>query len=331
MYKFKKLLHYLLFALTAFLAGCACVDPLEPLNRQIFAFNMVLDRTLFRPIARAYDKAVPPVIACHIGNFFDNIDDVTNVANNLLQFKLLDAWSDAWRVAFNTTFGFLGFFDVATCAGLPKHHQDFGLTLARYGFVNSTYLMVPFFGPSTIRDTIGWAVDWRYLSVWPYIEPTYLRYGLYGLRLVHKRAALLPADQLIDDALDPYVFVRDAYLQKRECDIKSICPPCETPDKNSPQDNDDTFVSETSDGKSDSNDPFISDEAENKSDSQDPFVAEQGSKKSDNNDPFVSESGKDKGQDKNDPLASKEPVRKEKVNKNRKASIPAGGDPFEAP
>ncbi len=241
----------LLFTLSA----CKTVDPLEPLNRKIFCFNMALDRAIFRPVAKAYDKIVPAPLVCGIGNFFDNIDDITNIANEILQFKFCDAWSDVWRVGFNSTVGLFGLFDVATCAGLPKHHQDFGLTLARYGFVCSTYLMVPFFGPTTIRDSIGWFVDWNYLSIWPYIEPKSLRYGLYGLRLVHKRAMLLPADKLIDEAVDPYIFVRDAYLQKRECDIKAICPctgsnapeaatPAETNAKASPtaKDDDDTFV-----------------------------------------------------------------------------------------
>jgi phospholipid-binding lipoprotein MlaA len=246
--------------LSLLLSGCACVDPLEPLNRKIFVFNMALDKAIFRPVATAYDRVVPAPVACSIGNFFDNIDDVTNIANNVLQFKFYDAWSDAWRVGFNTTFGLLGLFDVASRAGLPKHHQDFGLTLARYGFVNSTYLMVPFFGPSTIRDTAGWFVDWNYLSVWPYIHPKEARYGLYGLRLVHKRACLLPADKLIDDALDPYVFVRDAYLQKRDADIRCICPP----DPNPPEthesvDKDDTFIPDGETNK-DSADPFVSDE-----------------------------------------------------------------------
>ncbi len=273
--------------LLLFLAGCECIDPLEPLNRQFFAFNMVLDRSLLRPVAKVYDKVVPPYVACRVGNFFDNIDDLTNIANNALQFKLLDAWSDCWRFAFNTTFGLLGLYDVATCAGLPKHHQDFGLTLARYGFVNSMYLMVPFFGPSTLRDTIGWTVDWRYLSPWPYIRPNSLRYGLYGLRLVHKRAGLLAADPLIDDAMDPYLFVRDAYLQRRECEIKSICPPpCEDSPEKAKDDpkkaGDDTFVAEddAKGGNADPNDTFVPEE-ENKSSSQasdDPFVDDEAPK-----------------------------------------------------
>lgn len=291
----------ILMAIFLCISGCACVDPLEPVNRKIFCFNMFLDRSFLRPIAGIYDEAVPPVIACHIGNFFDNLDDITNIANNALQFKLLDAWSDAWRFAFNTTFGILGLFDVATCAGLPKHHQDFGLTLARYGFVNSTYLMIPFFGPSTLRDSIGWAVDWRYLSIWPYIEPAELRYSLYGLRLVHKRAALLPADKLIDEALDPYVFVRDAYLQKRACDIRSICPPSDEPlpGQAATQDPNDTFVSDGNDSSANGDDTFVpeGDEPTSKTDSDDTFVADDADSSSKKTEPVKSSSPVPKGDD----------------------------------
>lgn len=270
----KIIKRYCLFFLVFFASGCAYVDPFEPVNRQIFTFNMIFDRAIFRPVARAYDKTVPTPVAACISNFFDNLDDLTNIANNALQFKLLDAWSDVWRFGFNTTFGLFGLFDVASCAGLPKHHQDFGLTLARYGFVNSPYLMIPFFGPSTIRDTVGWTIDWRYLSIWPYIEPRSLRYGLYGVRLVQKRVFLLPADKLIDDALDPYLFVRDAYLQKRNCDIQSICPHGEET-KQIDKPSDDTFVPEESKASKNSN-PV--EKAEKKT---------QTSKQQDPSDPFV--------------------------------------------
>lgn len=258
-----KIKIILFLSISLFIAGCSCCDPFEPLNRKIFAFNMVIDKALFRPVARAYDCVVPAPIVCSIGNFFDNLDDVPNVANNILQFKFYDAWSDLWRLAFNTTFGVLGLFDVATCAGLPKHHQDFGLTLARYGFTCSPYLVVPFFGPTTIRDTVGWSVDWRYLSIWGILEPTSLRYGLYGLRLVHKRAALLAADKLIDESLDPYIFVRDAYLQKRDCDIKNLFPQCanQTSDKTKQGDAGDTFIAENSDSHH-TDDTFVPDEGE---------------------------------------------------------------------
>lgn len=283
---------FILFALLA-LVGCACVDPLEPVNRKIFCFNMALDRGLFRPIAKAYDKVVPAPIACGIGNFFDNIDDVTNVANNILQLKFLDAWSDVWRIAFNTTLGIGGLFDVATCAGLPKHHQDFGLTLARYGYAHSIYLMIPFFGPSTVRDTIGWTVDWRYLSVWPYIEPKELRYGLYGLRLIHKRALLLCADKLIDEAIDPYVFVRDAYLQKRDSEVKCVWPyECDNGSvktaskEDATKDKDDTFVEDDNDKTSaDKDDPFVDEDGNN--DSKKETNTKPSSPKSSSDDPFV--------------------------------------------
>jgi phospholipid-binding lipoprotein MlaA len=275
MHKILRITRALVLTLTLTLVGCATVDPLEPVNRKIFCFNMALDHVIFRPIARAYDTVVPARVACGIGNFFDNIDDVTNVANNVLQLKFYDAWSDVWRIAFNSTIGVFGLFDVATCAGLPKHHQDFGLTLARYGYAHSIYLMVPLFGPTTIRDSIGWTVDWRYLSVWPYIEPNSLRYGLYGLRLVHKRALLLAADKLIDESLDPYVFVRDAYLQKRDCEVKVVWPyecndsKAATTSKDAPaSDKGDTFVADDNDAKGGkaSDDPFVSEDDDKKGD-----------------------------------------------------------------
>jgi phospholipid-binding lipoprotein MlaA len=206
------------------LTACSTLreDPFEPVNRKIFSFNMVVDRAVFRPVAKAYDTVVPPPVAHGVYNFFDNLDDLTNIANNTLQVKFYDAWSDCWRFFFNSTFGIFGFFDVATQMGLPKHHQDFGLTLAYWGMTEAPYIMVPFFGPSTLRDAIGWSVDWEYLSIWGYIRPNSLRYSLYAVRLIQKRAALLPADKLIDQSLDPYVFVRNGYLQKRNAEIKNV-------------------------------------------------------------------------------------------------------------
>jgi phospholipid-binding lipoprotein MlaA len=269
MKKFGNVVYFV--ACCLMLTGCASVDPFERVNRKIFAFNMALDKVVVRPVARAYEKVMPSFVVCRIENFFNNLDDLTNIANNVLQCKFLDAWSDCWRFAFNSTFGLVGFFDVATCAGLPKHRQDFGLTLARYGFVNSPYLMVPFLGPATIRDALSWAVDWQYLSVWRLIELNSFRYGLYGSRLIHRRAGLLPADKLIGDAIDPYLFVRDAYLQKRECDIKSICPPDETPTEATAHkvSNEDTFVEETVSEK-----PTSKDKKPASKRVDDPFVAE---------------------------------------------------------
>lgn len=300
MKKLKLISYSLLLTIMLTSVGCACIDPLEPMNRKIFVFNMALDHAIFRPVAKAYDKIVPAPVVCAIGNFFDNIDDITNVANNALQLKFYDAWSDVWRVGFNTTFGLLGLFDVATCAGLPKHHQDFGLTLARYGYVRSTYLMIPLFGPATIRDTVGWGVDWRYLSVWPYIEPKSLRYGLYGLRLVHKRALLLPADKLIDESVDPYIFVRDAYLQKRNCDIKCVreginAPKIEFQEQDSSgkpitapaKDKDDTYVPDDGDDAKDKDDPFVADGDDKPDQTKKDGVASNSSKAKNDGDTFV--------------------------------------------
>lgn len=273
-------------------------DPLEPLNREIFKFNLVVDKVILRPVAKVYDCVIPGPVAHRIGDFFDNLDDLTNIANNTLQLKFYDAWSDVWRVAFNTTFGVLGLFDVATCAGLPKHHQDFGLTLAYWGVTRSAYLMIPFVGPTTIRDGIGWLIDWNYFSIWPFIESDTLRYSLYGVRLVHKRACLLPADKLIDDALDPYVFVRDAYIQRREGEINNLykkdCNKA-TSDVSKNSDKDDTFVPENEGG--DKDDPFVPEDSTSSTDKDDPFVpadqtsdpktAKSSGHKNDPSDPFV--------------------------------------------
>lgn len=270
MQKFQKIIIILFCILS--LIGCVPTeivaphhdDPLEPINRQIFKFNLIIDRVIFRPVATVYDTIVPGPVAHRVGDFFDNLDDLTNIANNTLQLKFYDAWSDVWRFAFNTTFGVLGLFDVATCAGLPKHHQDFGLTLAYWGVSRSAYIMMPFFGPTTIRDGIGWFVDWNYLSIWGYLRPDRVRYSLYAVRLVHKRACLLPADKLIDDSLDPYVFVRDAYVQRREGEINSLfkkdCCPANA-DAKTPSDKDDTFVAEDGNGSGDKDDPFVSEES----------------------------------------------------------------------
>lgn len=223
---FKIFLPGLLLALSV-LNGCASnkpyhdpQDPYERYNRAVFKFNIAVDKKVYRPVARAYIKVVPAPINRRVTNFFSNIGDITHVGNDVLQGNLGLALSDTWRVIFNTTLGVGGLFDVATHLGLPKHTQDFGLTLAKWGYRNSAYFLVPFLGPGTVRDQFSSLIDYQYISVYPYIDPTTTRYGLYTLYLVDQRAALLPADNLIDSAFDPYVFVRNAYLQRRDYQIE---------------------------------------------------------------------------------------------------------------
>ncbi len=191
-------------------------DPYEKFNRVMYRFNEMIDKLILKPIASVYNAVLPnPVIRCFT-NFYSNIDNVPTLANDLLQFNLYQAASDAWRLAINSTVGIVGLFDVASAIGLPPNTEDFGLTLARWGYKNSNYLVLPFFGPNTIRDAIGIPINYKYLTVYPYISPVSMRYWLYGGGVVVRRADLLRFQEVLDQAsVDKYVFMRDAYMQHR--------------------------------------------------------------------------------------------------------------------
>jgi phospholipid-binding lipoprotein MlaA len=202
-------------------SGCATgpdrkpEDPFEPANRAIFKFNDKLDTYIAQPIAKGYQKVTPHPLRQAITNFFSNLGDVDNFANDLLQLKITDATEDLMRVAMNTTFGLGGLIDFATPAGLPKHHQDFGLTLGHYGVPAGPYLVLPLFGPSSVRDGIGMGVDVKF-NVINYFEPA-VRNPLYLAQFISARSDLLGATDLLKQAaLDPYSFVRDAYRQQRQ-------------------------------------------------------------------------------------------------------------------
>lgn len=191
-------------------------DPYEHFNRKVFAFNMAVDRAFFRPIATAYDTVLPWQLRKGVYHFFHNLGDVTSAANEILQLDFPQAIADLARVFINTTIGIGGLFDVATYLGIARDVEDFGLTLARWGSRNAPYLVLPFIGPSTLRDAVGLPIDYFILTPWAYIESPALRNSIAGLYLVQRRASLLLGDQLVEQAFDPYVFVRDAYLQRRE-------------------------------------------------------------------------------------------------------------------
>ncbi|WP_321789673.1 VacJ family lipoprotein [Burkholderia pyrrocinia] len=208
-------------AASAMLTGCATGpnrnpdDPLEPMNRTMYKINDTVDSNIAVPIAKGYQKITPTPVRTAISNFFSNLGDLGNMANNLLQLRITDATQDLMRVAMNSLFGVAGLIDIATPAGLPKHHQDFGLTLARWGVPSGPYLVLPVFGPSTIRDGVGRAVDVRF-NLLNYIEPA-ARNPMYIGQFISARSDLLGATDLLKQAaLDPYSFVRDAYLQQRK-------------------------------------------------------------------------------------------------------------------
>lgn len=210
-----------------FLGGCATVDPdfadprdpWEGFNRAMYSFNDTLDRALIKPLAEGYNAVVPAPVDKGVTNFFGNLSDVTSAINNLLQFKVGRALSDLGRVAINTTIGIGGLFDVASNMDLPHYGEDFGQTLGSWGVASGPYIVLPVLGPSSGRDTVGVVVDW-FTDPLTYVEDDTLRYSLRGLNLVDTRSDLLSASRVVDQAaLDPYAFVRDAYLQSRKSEV----------------------------------------------------------------------------------------------------------------
>ncbi len=218
---FSKFKRSIPIVCSLLMAGCASTqtptspdDPHENMNRKIFAVNMAVDKAILRPTARVYADVIPVPLQSGIHNAFSNFNSVSSVSNDVLQGKMTYGLSDAWRILINTTVGIGGLFDVASKMGLPKHNENFGLTLAYWSNTTSSpYGVLPFFGPSTNRDSFGSLVDIFLLGAWRYIRPLYVKFGVYTLEVIDKRAQLMDANQLIDDSFDPYIFVRDAYLQ----------------------------------------------------------------------------------------------------------------------
>ena len=195
-------------------------DPFERYNRAMFTFNKTVDDKVLKPVATGYVNVVPSLIRTAIGNFFGNIGDVWTSVNNYLQGKPRDGTSDIARVVLNSTFGIAGLIDVATPAGLTKHEEDFGQTLGVWGVKSGSYLVLPIFGSSTVRDGLARPVD-LYADPINLIESVRVENSVRALRLTDDRAALLDSSRLLEDAaLDPYQFARDAYLQRRESRVR---------------------------------------------------------------------------------------------------------------
>lgn len=202
------------------LTGCAGArnpnDPLEPLNRGIYRFNDSVDKAVIKPVAQGYSAVMPTVGKTMVSNFFSNLDDVVVTANDLLQFKLVQGFSDGMRVFVNTTIGVFGLIDVASAGDLKKHNEDFGQTLGKWGVGNGPYLVLPILGPSTLRDSAGLYVD-GYPSPIYQIKHMRTRNQAYLARGINRRAELLDQEKVLREAmLDPYEFTRDSYLQYRK-------------------------------------------------------------------------------------------------------------------
>ena len=198
-------------------------DPYESFNRGVYTFNDTIDGAILKPIAKGYNYVTPDVAKKGINNFYNNITDFITAVNSFLQLDIEQAMEDTGRVVVNTTIGMLGFIDVASTNVnnyTDRNKQDFGTTLARYGWRDSAYLVLPFFGPSTFRDGTGIAVDGLFINPIGYIDNVALRNGLYAGWIINTRAQLLDATNLMDDAaIDPYAFQRDSWLQMRDNQI----------------------------------------------------------------------------------------------------------------
>lgn len=223
----------LLAVLLAILGGCSSQqvtltdperDPWEAYNRKIHAFNMGFDRALFRPVAKGYDYIMPDAPQRGVRNFFRNLAYPVTFLNLILQGKFEDSLTATGRFLMNSTVGLLGFFDVATKADIPKFDEDFGQTLAVWGWKDSRYLVMPIFGPYTARDFIGRGF-YGYFHPISYMAREHNNYSLVIIDLITLRAELLQFDEQLQAAPDPYVMVRDVYLQNREFRIFDGDPP----------------------------------------------------------------------------------------------------------
>ncbi len=205
--------------LAVLLSGCATTgkdprDPWEGYNRQITEFNLVLDENVLEPVAKGYQTVFPGVVRAGVNNFFGNLSDVWSTANNLLQAKPRETTQSLLRVGINSTLGLFGLIDVATELNIPRHKEDFGQTLGRWGVPPGPYVVLPVLGPSTLRDTVALPVDWKG-DLLNSADVT-IQTPLSVLRVVDKRANYLGAGNVLDAAaLDKYTFIREAYLQRR--------------------------------------------------------------------------------------------------------------------
>ncbi len=217
-------------------AGSDPKDPWESFNRQSFAFNQKFDSIVLRPIAKGYAWAVPQVVRDSIGNVFVNLGEPANILNNSLQGKGEGALVSLFRLMINTTLGVGGLFDVAgTAANQPERSEDFGQTLAVWGVGSGPYFVIPFVGPSSVRDSVGLAAGY-FSEPMTYAENDWIEWGLWGLKVVSLRDQMMPATDLLKGAVDPYLMAREAYLANRNNAVYDGNPPLEQLEDAFPED-----------------------------------------------------------------------------------------------
>jgi len=225
----RKIKQAILLGSVLSIVGCASIpagserspqDPWEPFNRSVFEFNEGLDTYLLKPVVAGYRFILPEFVRDGIYNFFSNYNDIYTALYNLLQGKPDYAFNDLMRVVVNTTMGLGGLIDLATPGGLEKHKEDWGQTLGVWGVPSGPYVVLPFFGPSNVRDTFGTVADLESDYLFRLLPDVALRNSITGLRVVNARNTYYEAGDLLDGAaIDKYSFVRDAYIQRRAYQI----------------------------------------------------------------------------------------------------------------
>lgn len=190
-------------------------DPYENFNRKVYAFNSTADKYVLKPLAKGYDVIVPDPVDTAIGNFFSNLTEPRNAVNNLLQGKLNDTATSVGRFAINSTVGLLGLLDVASKIDIQQKDEDFGQTLAAWGVDSGPYIMLPFLGPSTVRGTLGLTVDRVALDPVNEVDDSATETGLRVLRIIDLRQGLLGLDDVLEQQVDPYSFIKNGYQQRR--------------------------------------------------------------------------------------------------------------------
>lgn len=219
----KKLVASLGFLLASLFAVAESVpeDPWEGFNRSMFTFNETVDEYGLKPLAQGYDAVTPNFMQKGVSNFFSNLGEVPNVFNNLFQGKWDETASSTFRFIINTTFGIFGLFDVASEMGLKHYEEDFGQTLGYWGVNSGPYLVLPFFGPSTVRDASGMVVDYSLydgLNLYDFNDDQ--KWIARGINVIQIRAKYLSAERMVFG--DRYSFLRDVYIQTREGEVKDL-------------------------------------------------------------------------------------------------------------
>jgi phospholipid-binding lipoprotein MlaA len=194
-------------------------DPFEGFNRSMYQFNERVDRAVLKPLAIRYVEHVPPPVRTGVRNFMGNLREPTTIVNGLLQGKVRQAGKDTLRFVINTTFGLLGIIDLASYFQLEQNREDFGQTMGKWGVPPGPYLVLPLLGPSTVRDTVGLIPQYMYTDLTSGIDSDSLLWSLFATRAVDTRSSLLRADAILAEQIDPYVFVRESYLQRRLVDV----------------------------------------------------------------------------------------------------------------